>query len=129
MRDHKGRYFRRVVRAPGVVELTLHDTRVGPSTLDLALENVVRWLEDDGGPVPLIIDLSEMLFLPSTALGLLTRIRAVVRRQGGALRLCGGDADILDVFRFTRLDQVFAIDRNLAAARAAFAIEGRDAPA
>lgn len=129
MHDHKGRFFTRVVRPEGVVELTLHDTRVGPSTLDLALEDVVRWLEDDGGPVRLIIDFSEILYLPSTALGLLTRIRTVVRKQGGAIRLCGGDPDILEVFRFTRLDQVFAIDRDLDASLAAFKGEGGDEPA
>lgn len=57
----------------------------------------------------LLVDFSEVEFLSSAALGLLTVLLKRVRQQNGRLRLCAIRAPILEAFRITNLDRVFEI--------------------
>lgn len=54
-----------------------------------------------------VLDLADMHFINSLALGELVRFRREIQSYGGRLRLAGADAYITDVFRKTRLVELF----------------------
>ena len=64
----------------------------------------------------LIVDLGEVGFLDSTALGVLVGLLKRVRTQGGDLRLVCNQPRVLKVFEITRLDQAFTIHDSVDAA-------------
>jgi anti-anti-sigma factor len=124
----EGDLFHRVVFASGVVELTPRDVTTGPrrSVRD-ALEAVQGWCDEQNGPVRLLLDLSEVRGFCSTEFGVLVRLLDSINDRGGALRLCSLPPELRDIFRFTRLDQVFAIDPDQSRARSL--LETRPEPA
>lgn len=72
-----------------------------------ALEDSIMPLID--GPVNLVIDFTNVHFLSSAVLGLLIRISKRVNENKGRLKLCGIGARIFDIFKITRLDEIFDI--------------------
>jgi anti-sigma B factor antagonist len=57
------------------------------------------------------LDLGDVQYLLSAALGKLIKLNKKVVGRGGKLRIENLRSDILDVFRITRLDKVFDIER------------------
>jgi len=68
------------------------------------------------GHEKLIVDLDEVSFLDSTALGVLVGLLKRVRTVGGDLRLVCTQPRVLKVFEITRLDQAFGITDSVEAA-------------
>jgi anti-sigma B factor antagonist len=64
----------------------------------------------------LIVDLDNVGFLDSTALGVLVGVLKRVRTQDGDLRLVCNQPRVLKVFEITRLDQAFTIRASVDAA-------------
>jgi anti-sigma B factor antagonist len=64
----------------------------------------------------LIVDLDNVGFLDSTALGVLVGVLKRVRTQDGDLRLVCNQPRVLKVFEITRLDQAFTIRDSVDAA-------------
>ena len=58
-----------------------------------------------------VLDLGDIQYLLSAALGKLIKLNKKVVGGGGKLRIENLRSDILDVFRITRLDKVFDIER------------------
>ena len=56
-----------------------------------------------------VLDLTELLFIASTALGELIRFREEVRDYGGSLRLAGANPRVVDVLQKTRLVELFPL--------------------
>jgi anti-anti-sigma factor len=77
------------------------------------------------GPVALILDFSGVEALSSTMLGKIILLQRRIDGAGGRLRLCEMSKPVRDVFRTSRLDQIFAIDRDLAESREALAGDRR----
>lgn len=71
----------------------------------------------DGGARRVIIDLSETVFLDSTALGVLISAVRRVRARDGELVIVNTDASIAKTFEITGLDQIFLIAADRRAAR------------
>ena len=99
------------------------DTRViavGESRIDAAIairfKEAMREAAGDGAG-RVVVDMSTVEFLDSSGLGALV---AVMKLLGGArrLELAGLTANVDRVFRLTRMDRVFPLHRDLAAARA-----------
>ena len=63
----------------------------------------------EGGQHRLVIDLSEVSFLDSTALGVLIGAVKRLRSRGGALAIVNTDTSIAKTFEITGLDQIFTI--------------------
>jgi len=63
----------------------------------------------ESGQHRLVIDLSEVTFLDSTALGVLIGAVKRLRSRGGALAIVNTDASIAKTFQITGLDQIFTI--------------------
>ena len=68
----------------------------------------------------LVIDFSNVKFLTSSALGLLIRVSKRISESSGNLRLCSIDPRILEIFRITRLDNVFDIQPDTESAVESF---------
>jgi anti-sigma B factor antagonist len=94
-------------RVDGTVLVTLH----GDADLHSAPELRER-LErlDDEGVTALVVDLSEVAFIDSMALGLLLAAMKRARSRDGRLRLVVARPEIRRIFEITLLDRVLAID-------------------
>ena len=69
-------------------------------------------------PAPMVVvDLREVTFLDSTGLGVLVAGLKRARENGGDLRLVATSSHILRMLAITRLDSVFSVFPDLAAAR------------
>jgi anti-sigma B factor antagonist len=69
-------------------------------------------------PSRLIVDLSAVPYMDSSGIATFVETLQQVRKQQGVLRLVGLQANIREVFRFARLEQVFAICDTVDAAMA-----------
>jgi anti-sigma B factor antagonist len=63
----------------------------------------------EGGGLRLVLDLSDVTFLDSTALGVLIGAVKRLRSRGGALAIVNTDTSIAKTFQITGLDQIFTI--------------------
>jgi anti-sigma B factor antagonist len=63
----------------------------------------------DGGERRIVIDLTDVSFLDSTALGVLIGAVKRLRTRGGALAIVNVDSSIAKTFEITGLDQIFTI--------------------
>lgn len=61
----------------------------------------------------LILDFSQVRFLSSAAINKLIVMEKRMRARGGKLRLCRMKPAVRDLFGFTHLDSLFAIDEDL----------------
>ena len=67
----------------------------------------------------LIIDFSPVAFMASAALGKLVQLQKKSKEYKVKLKLCGISPDIFEVFKITKLNKVFDIAKDEAAARKA----------
>jgi anti-sigma B factor antagonist len=66
-------------------------------------------LVEDEGHTRLLLNFSNVQYLSSAALGKLINLKKKVGAVKGVLKLCCIHPDLLEVFKITRLDQVFEI--------------------
>ena len=64
---------------------------------------------DQAEHINLILDFSNVKFLSSAVLGLLLRISKKIYEQEGKLKLCGINPKIYEIFRITKLINIFDI--------------------
>lgn len=60
----------------------------------------------------LVVDLSDVTYVDSSALGVLVTGLKMVRQSSGTLKLCGLQGNVLRVFELTRLTKFFEIYEN-----------------
>lgn len=82
-------------------------------------DEISRIVESQTEP-KLLISFDNVDHLSSAALGTLITINHKVKAQGGQLRLSNIDPQIFEVFKITKLDQLFQIHDTAAAALASF---------
>ncbi|HYO38922.1 MAG TPA: STAS domain-containing protein [Nocardioidaceae bacterium] len=95
-----------VDRRSGVTVLSPYgeiDFATGPRLRESITENLVA------GRVNLVVDLLGVEFIESTGLGALIGGRRRAEALNGSLSLVCGEDQLLEVFRITGLDKVFAI--------------------
>jgi anti-sigma B factor antagonist len=90
-----------------IVVLELKGRFVGGDETD-ELKKVVAELHEKDNK-RLIIDLSSVLYLNSTALGLLVSTHTHYAKEGGSVKLCAIDKSIENIFVITKLTMVFSI--------------------
>jgi anti-sigma B factor antagonist len=61
----------------------------------------------------LVLDFSQVRFLSSAAINKLIVMEKRLRARGGRLRLCSMKPAVRDLFGFTHLDSLFAIDDDI----------------
>jgi anti-sigma B factor antagonist len=97
------RYFRVEPRG-GVSVVTFEDLQIGPDVRD----PLYALGESDDHP-SLVLDLSEIWALSSLALGILANFQQRIESRGGRLVLCGLNPNLKQVFRMTKLEQIFTL--------------------
>jgi len=70
----------------------------------------------DADNTDLVVDLTGVVFIDSTGLGVLVGALKKLRRVGGQLRLIINQAKVIKVFQITALTEVFTINDTLEAA-------------
>jgi anti-sigma B factor antagonist len=96
-----------VYYAQDAVVVTIADEKILEDEDIKALEDSIMPLID--GPVNLVIDFTNVRFLSSTVLGLLIRITKKINEHKGRLKLCGISPRISEIFKITRLNEIFDI--------------------
>lgn len=99
-----------VYYAQNATVITLTDEKLLEDDDIKALEDSVMPLID--GPANIVIDFSNVQFLSSAVLGLLIRISKKVNENRGRLKLCCISPKIFDIFKITRLDEIFDIHND-----------------
>ena len=72
----------------------------------------------DEKPSRLVVDLAETDYVSSSGIGLLVSVLRRCRQAGISLSICSLRPEILELFKLTRLNQVFEIQETRAAALA-----------
>lgn len=72
------------------------------------------------GHTEILVDLSDTRYINSSGLRALLRASKEAQRAGGALRLCGLNARLTEIFSMAGFDQLFEIYKNCAQAEQAF---------
>jgi anti-sigma B factor antagonist len=81
-------------------------------TVREAAEEIAAALPNDGTPIRLVIDFSDVNLISSTFLSKLILLQRRVDSTAGRLRLCEMSPLIQQVFRTSNLDRLFKIDRD-----------------
>jgi anti-sigma B factor antagonist len=89
----------------GVVEVK--GSLVGGEETDELRSAVADFVEQ--GNKKLVIDLSKVTYLNSTAIGVLVSAHTTYSRNGGKVKLCGINKNINNIFVITKLTMVFEV--------------------
>ena len=91
----------------GVRVLSARGEFVGGKETDLLRETLAS--EAEAGTSRLLIDLENVQYLNSTALGVLIAAHTNFSRRGGVLALCNVSEGINNIFVITKLSRVFSV--------------------
>jgi anti-sigma B factor antagonist len=75
-------------------------------------EQISASLPNDGSPIRLILDFTDVSLISSTLLSKLILLQRRIDGTRGRLRLCELSPVLQQVFRTSNLDRLFAIDRD-----------------
>ena len=75
-------------------------------------DQIAAALPNDGSPIRLVVDFSDVNLVSSTLLSKLILLQRRVEATRGKLRLCDLSPIIQQVFRTSNLDRLFSIDRD-----------------
>jgi anti-sigma B factor antagonist len=75
-------------------------------------DQIAEALPNDGSPIRLVVDFSEVSLISSTFLSKLILLQRRIDATRGKLRLCEMTPIIQQVFRTSNLDRLFKIDRD-----------------
>lgn len=104
----------------GATVVAFTDDKILEDTDVRALRESIEAVIEQAGGLHLVLDFRHVRFLSSAVLGLLIRINKRVREQGGQLKLCNIHPGIYEVFKITRLTNVFEIYEDVNSATQSF---------
>jgi anti-sigma B factor antagonist len=81
-------------------------------TVREAADQIAAALPNDGSPIRLVVDFSDVSLISSTFLSKLILFQRRIDATRGKLRLCEMSPMIQQVFRTSNLDRLFKIDRD-----------------
>ncbi|MBN1786889.1 MAG: STAS domain-containing protein [Sedimentisphaerales bacterium] len=96
-----------VYHASNATVVTLTDEKILEDVDIQGLEDSIMPLID--GEINLVIDFSNVNFLSSAVLGLLIRVSKRIKENKGSLKLCSIKPKIFEIFKITRLDEIFDV--------------------
>jgi anti-sigma B factor antagonist len=100
------------------IVLELKGNYVGGEETD-QLRDTIKKLSDDGN-LKLVIDLGEVSYLNSSALGVLIAAHANYAKRGGKIKLCQLNKNLENLFVITKLSLIFDSYPNQVEAIASF---------
>jgi anti-sigma B factor antagonist len=99
--------------ADGVTLIRFHDNQLfDERTVREASDQIAAALPNDGSPIRLVVDFSDVGLISSTFLSKLILLQRRIDQTRGKLRLCEMSQIIQQVFRTSNLDRLFKIDRD-----------------
>jgi anti-sigma B factor antagonist len=102
-----------VSQADGVQIIRFTDRQLfDERTVREVADQILAALPNDGSPIRLILDFTDVNLVSSTLLSKLILLQRRVSTSGGKLRLCELSPVIQQVFRTANLDRLFTIDRD-----------------
>jgi anti-anti-sigma factor len=108
----------------GILTIQFLDPRIlDEGKLETVSRDVITAIEKSDED-NIILDFKNVQFMSSSMLGKLVLIEKKCKEFKAKLRLCGIDDEIRTVFKITKLDKVFKIDKDHEAARKAFLKRG-----
>src|SRR5882757_2370180 len=99
----------RLENIDGVTVVSFVDTKIVTEENIQEVGDQLYSLVEDDGYKQLLLNFGNVQYLSSAALGKLINLKKKVGAVKGKLKLCCIHPDLLEVFRITRLDQVFEI--------------------
>ncbi len=99
----------RLEKIGGVTVVSFVDTKIVTEENIQEVGDQLYSLVEDEGHKELLLNFGNVQYLSSAALGKLINLKKKVGAVKGKLKLCCIHPDLLEVFRITRLDQVFEI--------------------
>src|SRR5215208_195993 len=99
----------RLENIDGVTVVSFVDTKIVTEENIQEVGDQLYSLVEDEGHKQLLLNFGNVQYLSSAALGKLINLKKKVGAVKGKLKLCCIHPDLLEVFRITRLDQVFEI--------------------
>lgn len=93
----------------GVTVVSFVDTKIVTEENIQEVGDQLYSLVEDEGHRQLLLNFGNVQYLSSAALGKLINLKKKVGAVKGKMKLCCIHPDLLEVFRITRLDQVFEI--------------------
>jgi anti-sigma B factor antagonist len=97
----------------GIRVVRFHDHQLfDERTVREIADQIAAALPNDGSPIRLVVDFSEVSLISSTFLSKLILLQRRIDGTRGKLRLCEMSPLINQVFRTSNLDRLFKIDRD-----------------
>jgi anti-sigma B factor antagonist len=110
-----------VHEADGITVVRFQDRQLfDERTVREAADQIAAALPNDGSPIRVILDFSDVNLISSTFLSKLILLQRRVDASRGKLRLCEMSPMIQQVFRTSNLDRLFKIDRDQRASLESF---------
>src|SRR4051812_23776412 len=98
----------------GVWVVRFNDRQVfDERTVREVAEQIAATLPNDGSPIKVALDFSEVALISSSLLSKLILLQRRVDGTRGKMRLCEMSGVLQSVFRTSNLDRLFTIDRDL----------------
>jgi anti-sigma B factor antagonist len=105
----------------GVKVIRFHEHQLfDERTVRLVSELIANALPNDGTPINVVIDFSDVALISSSMLSKLILLQRRVDASKGKMRLCEMSAVVQSVFRTSNLDRLFTIDRDQRVSLSAF---------
>ena len=99
----------RLEKIGGITVVSFVDTKIVTDEDIQEVGDQLYSLVEDEGHKELLLNFGNVQYLSSAALGKLINLKKKIAAVKGKLKLCCIHHDLLEVFRITRLDQVFEI--------------------
>jgi len=101
----------------GIKVIRFHDRQLfDERTVREVAEQIAAALPNDGTPIRLVIDFTDVALVSSSLLSKLILLQRRVDGSQGKLRLCEMSGVVQAVFRTSNLDRLFVIERDQRAA-------------
>ncbi len=108
----------------GILFVQLNDARLLDEGRIQQVEQEVLQAVDASTESRIVLDFSKVQFMASSMLGKLVAVHKKIKSFKAKLKLANLTPEILEVFKITRLDKVFDIEKDTEAARKAFLRKG-----
>jgi anti-sigma B factor antagonist len=104
-------------------EALAHGEKEGAGPRPVVVGEIVRGLLQQGQR-KIVLNLKDVSYVDSSGIGELVGAFTSVQRHGGQLKLLNPVAKVVNVLRLTRLDHLFPVESDEAAAIQSFALPG-----
>jgi anti-sigma B factor antagonist len=105
--------------------VTFTDASVVDAQLIESIRKELFDLVDNQNRRKLVLDMSKVQYLSSSALGVLIPLNEKVLKLKGSLYLCGVNPEIMKVFKITKLDKIFKFKDTEGEALSEFGVTGK----